>query len=388
MGTELKNLKVKILSLVDKAANLRELVWKSESFGAKPDVNFFCEIKKTDDEKHLVYCPVYIPMEKDAHDDWASADTIEKAAHDFLAESKTYAVDTNHNMELAAGCAVVESAILKGTHSILTDEKEGTWYVAVKIDNEEIWKGVKDGTYTGISLYGFATRAEAAEDDESEKAKVKSEKSFLDYMRKFFTRETEDTETAQLIKDFNDELERMDFMKLSDAFWSVIYDIFEDENITDKKAAVLEAVDQMRTKIESMSTAKSLAKSSPDLRTPPSRTNGAKGDLEKITAGAADIKQILAAADKGIESYKNYKKVLKQSANGGQENKENKMETIEKTKYDADIAAKDAEIEKLKGEKTELEQKSQGSKQVDGDDKKEPVKKIFNWGIPDKKTAV
>jgi hypothetical protein len=272
-------------------------------------------------------------------------------------------------MELAEGCTVVESAILKGTHEYLPDEKEGTWYVAMKIENDEVWKSVKDGAYTGISLYGFATRTEdepangsAAEDTE--------EKSFFKTMKEFFTKDAVSAEHIQLIKDFNAEVERMDFEKLSNAFWGTVYSIFDDETITDKKAAILESIDQIRTKVESMGTAKSLiAKAGKVL---------SAENIKKIQAAMDVMQSLMDAATQAEEKRKEFYKSdsrLRGNDNGGQ------MEnTIEKTKYDADIAAKDAEIAKMKTENEELKKKSNGSQQVEGDPPKtEPVKPVYKW---------
>jgi len=361
-GGELKNIKVKVLSLVDKAANWRELIWKSDKFGTKPNVNYFCEIKKVDDEKHLVYCPVYIPNEKDAHEDWATAETVERAAHDFLAESKTYAIDTNHNMELADGCRVVESAILKGTHAYLPDEKEGTWYVAMEILNKEIWGGVKDGTYKGVSLYGFATRTEDASaslstDDESAKG-------FFTHVKKFFTGEDDASASLSITKDFNEQYSKMSLRMVNEALYEAMRDVMYNDllSIDERKVEMLKVMEQARARLESIEIGKQLVDASAPLSIKKSE------NMKKLKAAMTVMQEIMDAAESAAEKRVKLNK-----------SKENKtMETIEKSKYDTDIAAKDAEIAKLKKEKEALEKKSPGSKQVDGEPEK-PVKKAYRF---------
>ena len=35
------------------------------------------------------------------------------------------------------------------------DLPEGTWMISMKVNNDEVWKEVKDGTYKGFSIEGF-----------------------------------------------------------------------------------------------------------------------------------------------------------------------------------------------------------------------------------------
>src|SRR4051812_1507718 len=87
------------------------------------------DIKKTDDERQLVYGEVYIPMVPDTHGDFMTAPNIEKAAHDFLRRGNVKSIDTEHNLD-DNGSEVVESFIARSGDP---DFIEGAWVVGVHI---------------------------------------------------------------------------------------------------------------------------------------------------------------------------------------------------------------------------------------------------------------
>ena len=149
----LKNVDVQFISLVDSAANRREFIYKST--GANPDFTTQFTIKKTDEEKQLVYGIVYAPDEADAHGDAMTTDELQKAAHHFLEKARTNNVDTDHDFVADDGM-IVESYILGKDDSKFPGEKEGSWAVVLKVTNEDTWDAVKKGDLKGISLAGKA----------------------------------------------------------------------------------------------------------------------------------------------------------------------------------------------------------------------------------------
>lgn len=152
---KLKNLLVQFISLVDKAANHREFVWKADGGFAGSVL-----IRKVDEEKRMVYGVVYTPDEVDSQGDYADAPTIERAAHEFLKQQLLHNVDTQHDFQPEKGY-VAESYLIRGVDALFPDDKEGTWVVAIKVEDDEVWKAVKAGDYTGLSLAGTASREEA-----------------------------------------------------------------------------------------------------------------------------------------------------------------------------------------------------------------------------------
>lgn len=167
---KLKNLNVTWISLVDKGANNKVIIYKSAENGKRLKE---IEIAKVDKEKHLVYGIVYAPDEVDTQGDFVDAETIEKAAHDFLKHDRIHNIDKQHNLE-EQKAYVVESWIVRKNDELFP-LNEGAWAIAIKVDDEELWDSIKKEEITGLSLYGSAE----AETEEAEKSLFKRFWSWL-----------------------------------------------------------------------------------------------------------------------------------------------------------------------------------------------------------------
>ncbi len=143
---KLKKLRVAFISLVKKPANKLDIVYKSADGKFTDDK----EIKITKSTAEgLVYGTVYAPNVKDTDGDWADAETIRKAAHDFMANNKIDKVDENHD-ETPSGARVVESSI----------SEKGAWDVVIKMDpNSETFKKVQKGEIKGLSMGAFCEKS-------------------------------------------------------------------------------------------------------------------------------------------------------------------------------------------------------------------------------------
>lgn len=106
--------------------------------------------------RRLVIGVVMEPDAVDTQGEYATAASIEEAAHNYMIASRT--VGLQHT-EDATGCHVVESWIAPCD---LTFEgvqiRTGTWLMTIKVLNEEIWQAVLRGEFTGFSIGGVATR--------------------------------------------------------------------------------------------------------------------------------------------------------------------------------------------------------------------------------------
>lgn len=207
MARTLSNLHVTFLSLVDKGANQKTIVWKSAEQPDAPTIRRIIDVAKVDEDKHLVYGVVYEPCTEDSHGDMATATEIEKAAHLFLKEQRTTQVDKQHDLVADEGY-VAESWIIRAADPILPDAAIGAWAVAIKVENDETWALVKSGDITGISLYGYAQVEDEPLTDSSEEptAKVKqatkasSEESLVRRLLKRFR-----PQRTAVSKDFNSQ---------------------------------------------------------------------------------------------------------------------------------------------------------------------------------------
>ena len=70
------------------------------------------EFKKSDAKKQIVFGEVYVPNVRDTDGNFMTAETIEKMAHDFLANKKNAQISKNHKGNTDKG-VVVESFIAR-----------------------------------------------------------------------------------------------------------------------------------------------------------------------------------------------------------------------------------------------------------------------------------
>lgn len=88
-----------------------------------------------------------------------SKDTVKKAAQLYLKRLKVNNATLEHEKEVQ-GISVVESWIVENPEIDKTklyglNAVEGAWAVIMSIQNEKVWKEVKEGTYLGLSVEGY-----------------------------------------------------------------------------------------------------------------------------------------------------------------------------------------------------------------------------------------
>lgn len=109
-------------------------------------------IKSEAEEKRIVYGVVMEPEVVDAHGDIVGEDEIEKAAHAYMMKSQTIGVQ---HSKIAKSVYPIESYIAP---TDIEGIKKGSWVMAVKVADDEIWKSIKDGSITGFSIGGYGLR--------------------------------------------------------------------------------------------------------------------------------------------------------------------------------------------------------------------------------------
>ena len=119
-----------------------------------------------DAEKRIAYAPAMIPREPDKEGDVVATPTVERAAHDYLAEGDPDAVDSDHDLIDGKG-TVVESWILDEDKSYETPGGEakaypaGTWMLGIKWEAEP-WDRIQAGELEGLSIHGQAEKVPLA----------------------------------------------------------------------------------------------------------------------------------------------------------------------------------------------------------------------------------
>ncbi|OUT11079.1 hypothetical protein B9N62_07020 [Campylobacter concisus] len=173
MAREITDMQIKLISLVSAGANNKKIIYKNENFNELLRVDF----KKSDAEQGVVYGIVYAPDEVDTQGDFANADEIKRAAYNFMKRSDlSYCIDVNHNFNIA-DAYICESWIVKSKDKFFNEE--GAWAVGIKIEDEELREMIKNGTITGLSMYGSGV-IKAQDKTEIEK------NGFLSALKEFF----------------------------------------------------------------------------------------------------------------------------------------------------------------------------------------------------------
>lgn len=119
-------------------------------------------------EKRIVVGPAMVPDLKIFRKDekgnpyqvFFSAETIKMIAEKYMRYKYIDNNDTNHNGEAAKDVYVIESWIKedmedKSNKYGYGELPVGTWFVAMKVRNDEVWDKVKNGVLNGFSVSGF-----------------------------------------------------------------------------------------------------------------------------------------------------------------------------------------------------------------------------------------
>lgn len=90
-----------------------------------------------------------------------TASAIQSIVYKFMKENRTKEVNEMHETDVD-GVFLFESFIVDSTRGIRTPDgfdelPDGSWFGSFKVENDEVWKKVKDGTYTGFSVEGLFT---------------------------------------------------------------------------------------------------------------------------------------------------------------------------------------------------------------------------------------
>ncbi len=96
------------------------------------------------------------------------ADTIMQIAQRFMKNKMTSNVNLDHETQVD-GVYMFESFIIderKRTPEGFNKLPNGSWFGSFKVDNDEVWAKVKDGTFRGFSIEGIFTDAATKQLDE------------------------------------------------------------------------------------------------------------------------------------------------------------------------------------------------------------------------------
>ena len=157
-----EELAIDAISLVSAPAIEQDFVY----FGKEKNNLTFAKVDK---EKRMLVSPALIPNKQifryDPQTDseyyvYFSPDTVRKASELYLKHNNHHKATYEHQ-DRVSGVLTVESWIKEGDMDKSKlygfDLPNGTWFVKMKITNDELWSKVKDGELKGLSIEGYFT---------------------------------------------------------------------------------------------------------------------------------------------------------------------------------------------------------------------------------------
>ena len=155
-------LAIDAISLVTAPAIEQEFVY----FGKEKNNLTFA---KVDEEKRMLVSPALIPNKQifryDPNTDseyyvYFSPETVRQASELYLKHNNHHKATYQHQ-DRVSGVLTVESWIKEGDMDKSKlygfDLPNGTWFVKMKINNDELWEKIKSGELKGLSIEGYFT---------------------------------------------------------------------------------------------------------------------------------------------------------------------------------------------------------------------------------------
>ncbi len=156
-----EELAIDAISLVTSPAIETDFVYFNDN---KANLTF----AKVNEEKRLLVSPALIPYKQiyryDANKDknyyvYFTAETVRKAAEAYMKHQNTNSATLQHE-EKVTGVHTVESWIVENS----TNDKSnlygyelpvGTWFVTMRVLNDDVWERIKSGELKGLSIEGY-----------------------------------------------------------------------------------------------------------------------------------------------------------------------------------------------------------------------------------------
>jgi len=160
ISDENEELTIDAISLVTSPAIEQDFVY----FGKEKNNLTFAKI---DEEKRMLVSPALIPNKQifryDPNTDsnyyvYFSKDTVRQASELYLKHNNHHKATYQHE-DRVSGVLTVESWVKEGDMDKSKlygfDLPDGTWFVKMKIENDEMWNKIKEGELRGLSIEGY-----------------------------------------------------------------------------------------------------------------------------------------------------------------------------------------------------------------------------------------
>lgn len=213
---------------------------------------------KLEDEKRLLVGAALVPNKPiyrnvNGKEFYISFDeaTIEKLAQDFLANDYQHNITVEHQ-ENVDDIVVVESWIKTSENDKSVgyglNEPIGTWFIGMKVNNDQIWQRIKDGYYKGFSIEAIVGLDEFINNNNLQ---LSMDKEFIDKLREIIYEAIGKTPKAEeIVADVNEEVKENQPIQL-DAKDEEIAKLKEDvANLTAEVERLKSERDELESKLQ------------------------------------------------------------------------------------------------------------------------------------------
>lgn len=213
---------------------------------------------KLQDEKRLLVGAALVPNKPiyrnvNGKEFYISFDeaTIEKLAQDFLANDYQHNVTVKHQ-DNVDDIVVVESWIKTSENDKSVgyglNEPIGTWFIGMKVNNDQIWQRIKDGYYKGFSIEAIVGLDEFINNNNLQ---LSMDKEFIDKLREIIYEAIGKTPKAdEIVADVNEEVKENQPIQL-DAKDDEIAKLKEDvANLTAEVERLKSERDELESKLQ------------------------------------------------------------------------------------------------------------------------------------------
>lgn len=159
------------ISIVDDPAIEQSLLFFSKDKSTKLVLEDF---EVMNEEKRIIVSPAMLPgkliprmgADGELYDVFFSAETIRMIAEKYMRNGYNTANDVSHDSNRKETIYVVESWIKQSEfdksmqYEQYRDNPIGTWYVSMRIMDDQTWEAIKNHTLTGVSISGFFSQEE------------------------------------------------------------------------------------------------------------------------------------------------------------------------------------------------------------------------------------
>ncbi len=299
ISDENEALTIDAISLVTSPAIEQDFVYFSKE---KNNLTF----AKVDEEKRELISPALIPNKQifryDPNTDseyyvFFSKETVKRASYSYLKHNNHHKATEQHT-DRVSGVLTVESWIKEGEQDKSNlygfDLPIGSWFVKMKIENDEVWNKIKSGELKGLSIEGYFTnKFEQMNKKEFTTEEVKTALKELLSVQKVELGLVDDIE--KLIKTNRDERKKLD-NSIND-WYNKIYSVNQDfPKISKIYTSYDKSLKSLTSKLDA------LTKQAKELGVPPR-------DIPAYIEGSGTVKRSQDMVDEYLEAVKSAKAI-------------------------------------------------------------------------------